>query len=218
MKEQIEQAFTNTYDKRLWEAEGSRSGLGSSLEYTKNIRVQLLKLVKELKVKTILDLSCGDWFWMKEIKDELPTYKGLDVVNEMIEVNKTNYQTDTITFQKGDMLEELKSLKAGEVDLIICRQTLEHLPSDYVEEVLSEIRRVGKYALITSVNTTTINEMIGMDGYQSRPINLDESPYKEIIGTPINRVWDSIMPELEKGCFMNLYHHPKPQQSTPNKR
>jgi len=207
MKEQIEKAFTNTYDKRLWEAEGSRSGLGSSLEYTKNIRVQLIKLIKSLKIKNVLDLSCGDWFWMKEIKDELPTYKGLDVVNELIEVNKSNYQTDSIQFERGDMLDKLKSLKSGEVDLIICRQTLEHLPSDYVEAVLSEIKRVSKYALITSVNTTTINDGIGMDGYHSRPINLDESPYKEIIGRPVSRIWDSIMPELENGCFMNLYHH-----------
>jgi ubiquinone/menaquinone biosynthesis C-methylase UbiE len=107
------------------------------------------------------------------------------------------------------MLEELKSIKSGEVDLIMCRQTLEHLPSDYVEQVLTEIKRVGKYALITSVNTTTVNDGIGMDGYHSRPINLDESPYKEIIGRPVNRIWDSMMPEFEKGCFMNLYNYPK---------
>jgi ubiquinone/menaquinone biosynthesis C-methylase UbiE len=209
MKEQIEQAFTNTYDKRLWEAEGSRSGLGSSLEYTKNIRVQIVKAIKQLKIQTILDLSCGDWYWMKEIKDDLPTYTGIDVVNEMIEVNKSQYQSDTIQFQKGDMLEELKKLSNGDIDLIICRQTLEHLPSDYVEQVLTQIRRVGKYALITSVNTTTANHTITMDGYHSRHINLDESPYVEIIGKAVNRIYDSILPEAEVGCFMNLYHYPK---------
>ena len=218
MKEQIEKAFTNTYDKRLWEAEGSRSGLGSSLEYTKNIRVQLVKRIKELKIQSVLDLSCGDWHWMKEIKDELPIYMGIDVVNEMIEVNKTQYQSDTIQFQKGDMLEELRKLKNGDIDLIICRQTLEHLPSDYVEQVLEEIRRVGKYALITSVNTTTANDTISMDGYHSRHINLDVSPYVEIIGKAVDKIFDSIMPEGEIGCFMNLYHYPQAQRITPNSK
>ena len=181
------------------------------MEYTKNIRVQLVKIIKELKIQRVLDLSCGDWHWMKEIKDELPNYIGIDVVNEMIEVNKSQYESNNIQFKKGDMFDELKKLSNRDVDLIICRQTLEHLPSDYVEQVLTEIKRVSKYALITSVNTTTSNETITMDGYYSRPINLDESPYVEIIGKAVNRIWDSMMPEFEMGCFMNLYHYPKLQ-------
>ena len=45
----------------------SRSGAGSTLEITEKIRKDIVKLIKEKDIKSIVDLGCGDFNWMKEI-------------------------------------------------------------------------------------------------------------------------------------------------------
>jgi 2-polyprenyl-3-methyl-5-hydroxy-6-metoxy-1,4-benzoquinol methylase len=199
----LKELFTNTYVNNTWTQDGSVSGLGSSLAYTENIRKLLVDIIKQNGIKTIWDCSCGDWNWMKEIKDELPNYIGNDIVDKLIEINNQTYGSDTIQFQCGDMLEELKNLESMSIDLIICRHTLEHLPSDYAIDVVKEIHRVSKHAIITS--TPNGNSEIDANGENSRPIDLENNDYFDILGTPIQRYYDSTGIPVDGIYNMNLY-------------
>jgi len=202
----LKELFTATYTNKKWDEGGSLSGLGSSLDYTENIRKSLVEFIKKNKIKTIWDCSCGDWNWMKQIKNELPNYVGNDIVDELIETNIKNYATNTIKFQCGDMLEELKLLTDSSIDLIICRHTLEHLPSSYAIDVVREIKRVGIWSMITS-NTYSDNCELSVDGVVGRCINLESEPYESLLGIPLQKYYDSIGTQTNDTFGMNLYKH-----------
>jgi hypothetical protein len=172
------------------------------LEYTESIRKLIVELI-DGGVKYIWDCSCGDWNWMKEIRESLPNYVGNDIVDELIELNTKKFGSDTIKFQCGDMLEELKKLKSASVDLLLCRHTLEHLSTDYVTNVIKEIRRVSKKALITSNNGG--NSLLNPNGYNSRGINLGIDEYFQILGEPKSKHWDSIGEQGNSSSNLNLY-------------
>lgn len=176
MKEQ----FTHTYKKNKWGGE-SKSGPGSSLESTNGFRKNLVSLIKKYKVKSIFDCSCGDWHWMKEIKNDLPKYLGNDIVDEIVNVNRNLYGNESINFISNDMVSTLKSLNDKSFDLILCRHTLEHLPTHYNIDVVKEIRRVGKMALITC-NPHVGNSEVDFNGVLARGINLNTDSYCQILG------------------------------------
>ncbi|MDR1323847.1 MAG: class I SAM-dependent methyltransferase, partial [Candidatus Margulisbacteria bacterium] len=66
----------------MWDSKESRSGGGSEVDATKTIRKTLPKLWKKYKIKTFLDVPCGDYNWMKEIDKSTITYIGGDIVQE----------------------------------------------------------------------------------------------------------------------------------------
>jgi len=199
--------FTETYLDNKWgmELSESKSGDGSALIYTEHFRRSLLETLEKYQIKLMFDCSCGDWNWMKVIKDKLPKYIGNDIVEEIIVENNKNFGDEKITFVCNDMLSELKKYGDGELDLTLCRHTLEHLPTSYSLEVLDEMKRTSKYGIITSNNSTNENSEIEMDGVTGRGVNLDYEPYKTILGDPITRFFDSKGTPTYIACFGYLY-------------
>lgn len=59
--------FTSIYRNNGWGSLESRSGAGSTLASTANIRRELPGLVERLNIRTLLDAPCGDFNWMKEV-------------------------------------------------------------------------------------------------------------------------------------------------------
>ena len=214
LKNKITELFTNTYNNDSWNMGSgeSKSGLGSSLYFTINFRRELVELIKKHNIKKIFDCSCGDWNWMKTIKDSLPTYIGNDVVESMIKDNMEKYGSDNISFVCNDMLSQLKIYNDRELDLVICRHTLEHLGTDYSVEVVNEIKRVSKFALITSSKDSDKQNIdFNMDGASGRMVNLSKEPYINNLGEPIYRFFDNqgeVKIEVvgtPDGCFGFLY-------------
>ena len=191
--EEYQKMFTPTYTGDLWRGRGdeSKSGKGSSLSFAQNFKNTLEITIVDFEIKNILDCSCGDWNWMKTIKDKLPNYLGVDVVQEVVDTNIKKFSTEKIVFVCNDMLSELKSKENNSFDLIICRQTFEHLSNQYIIDVLKEIKRVGKYLLVNSNNTVLENVDFVEDGFNSRNINLLIQPFEYILGEPIFYFYDS---------------------------
>jgi ubiquinone/menaquinone biosynthesis C-methylase UbiE len=204
----MKQKFTNTFQNDGWHMGSgeSKSGLGSSLEYTISFRDNLVRIINQYKIEKIFDCSCGDWNWMKEIKNFLPEYIGNDIVEPLVEENNQKFGTDKIKFVSNDMLSQMKLYEDKYFDLIICRHTLEHLVNDYCFDVINEIKRVTKYAIITSTNTSETNlEIQDMNGAAARMINLEASPFVDMIGNCVGKFYDSIGEEQSVGCFGYLY-------------
>ena len=63
----IEYKFTNIYKNNYWGSSESKSGEGSNLDFTINIRSELPKLCKNYGIKVLFDAPCGDFNWMKHI-------------------------------------------------------------------------------------------------------------------------------------------------------
>jgi len=61
--------FENIYKNQIWNNNNPNiplSGLGSSLENTKEYSIQLTKFIYTKKCKSVLDLGCGDLTWMSK--------------------------------------------------------------------------------------------------------------------------------------------------------
>ena len=204
----LQNIFDNIYKNDIWNMgqNESKSGLGSSNEYTINIRNKLIDFIKDKSINKLLDTSCGDWNWMKYIKNNLPNYIGLDIVKDIVDKNNELYSNNNIKFIHTDFLSYIKILEDKSIDLILCRHTLEHLPTEYSIEVVREIRRVSKRALITS-NTHQGNSSIQPNGSNARVINLEKDEYHTILGDAFSKHWDSIgeQPVSNPNTNLNLY-------------
>ena len=75
----MEQIFRKIYSTNEWGAKSSRSGPGSEIEMTTNIRRELPLLIEKYGIKSVVDIPCGDFNWMKEIVHLLPNYIGGDI-------------------------------------------------------------------------------------------------------------------------------------------
>ena len=62
----IEERFNKIYSTNYWLDDESRSGTGSSLRSTENIRFHLPKILEKFNIKKLFDAPCGDFNWMSQ--------------------------------------------------------------------------------------------------------------------------------------------------------
>jgi len=171
-KQDIESRFTNIFFKNGWGDENSLSGTGSNLVETEIVRQALEKLIKDLKIKTILDIPCGDFFWMKLVDLGEVQYVGADIVKPLIELNKTNYEGANRKFCQLDLIKD----NLPTADLVICRDCLVHLSFEDIFKSIKNIKRSGSvYLLTTTFNKHTENGDIVTGRW--RPLNLEMAPF-----------------------------------------
>ncbi len=167
----VESIFTEIYKTNKWGGV-SRSGPGSDLNQTIEIRKQLPIIFNDLTISSILDIPCGDFCWMKEIKFNLIDYIGADVVDEIIHNNIEKFSTDRIKFIKLDILQD----DLPTVDMIICRDLFIHFSIENINKSLNKIKRSkSKYFLATSYTTRRENRDIPTGSW--RPLNLCIKPF-----------------------------------------
>jgi 2-polyprenyl-3-methyl-5-hydroxy-6-metoxy-1,4-benzoquinol methylase len=190
--ENIKNFFTDTYNLNSWGGGESKSGTGSYLSHTESIRKFLVNFIKENNIKKIFDCSCGDWNWMKEIKENFVDYLGNDVVEMIVQNNNEKYSSDNIKFICGDLIDTLSKFEDYHFDLIICRHTLEHLPTDYVKKSLEIISKKSNYAFITNSTLNDNVELNEFNGVSARGINLNLPPYNNILPKRFTSFWDTV--------------------------
>lgn len=163
--------FRNIYHSNLWGNKDSRSGAGSDMTQTAEIRRVLPLLIGDLGVKTMLDIPCGDWHWMKDI--DLPVdYTGADIVPELVERNQQLYGNESHRFRALDLIKD----DLPKVDLVLSRDVLVHLSFNDVFAALHNLKRSdSEYFLTTTFTDRTTNPDI-LTG-QWRPLNLQKPPF-----------------------------------------
>ena len=138
--------FTKIYKTNYWGSKKSFSGQGSELKSTETLRNRLIDIVKNYNIKSILDIPCGDFNWMKEIVNNFESYMGCDIVSEIVEANNNKYSNENIKFKVLNICSD----KLDKVDLIFTRDCLQHLPLDYVIKAINNIKNSGSKYLIAS--------------------------------------------------------------------
>jgi hypothetical protein len=168
----IKDRFSNIYKTGFWHKKGqSKSGTGSNLLNTENIRVFLPEIITKLNIKTLLDLGCGDYFWMEKLKLNC-NYTGADIVDFLVEENKKNYTSDNVDFISLNAVSD----KIKKYDAILFREVLFHLSFDDGLAALKNIKESGsKYLIITNDIGATENKDIRTGFF--RKLNLNLSPF-----------------------------------------
>lgn len=168
----IEGIFSEMYQQNTWGDPESRSGPGSNLSNTATIRAALPVLLKELGACTILDIPCGDFYWMKEVDLGVNMYIGADIVTDLIESNNQKFGSATRKFRVLDITKD----ELPEVDVIFCRDCLVHLSNEDVFRAINNIKKSNsKYLLTTTFIQREQNENI-VTGWW-RPLNLQKAPF-----------------------------------------
>lgn len=171
----IEQRNTNSvfdeiYRTNYWRGV-SRSGEGSDLEQTRVIRKELPKLTAELNVKTMLDLPCGDFFWMRHTDLEV-NYIGADIVGELIDENNKKFSSSKRSFVRLDVCKD----ELPNVDLIFSRDLLVHLSYNDIFAALANMKKSGSRWLLTTTFTRRENNVNIKTG-DWRTLNLELQPF-----------------------------------------
>lgn len=164
--------FSEIYHDNKWEDRETLSGPGSNLEQTREIRSLFPEFIKELNVKSLLDVPCGDFFWMKMIELDVE-YIGGDIVPDLIEKNQTQYGSSHHRFIRLNLIQD----PLPRSDLILCRDCLVHLSFSHIFDSLKNIKASGsKYILTTTFINRERNEDIPTSS-KWRPLNLQKPPF-----------------------------------------
>ena len=170
LKEVWTQDFNYRFDmyKRGME---SIAGFGSTLWNTRKLIEHLPIIFKKYSIKSILDIPCGDFFWMKEVDLNGVGYIGADFIDEQIVFNKEKYPN--MDFRLLNMVEDALPTS----DLVFTRDCLVHLNYENTWIFINEcIKNGSKYLMATHCPEVEENlELGGIIGW--RPLNLEKAPF-----------------------------------------
>jgi hypothetical protein len=167
----MEYVFTKTYKHGGWGCGESVSGRGSTLQETKKIRSELPSVFSEFQIRSLLDVPCGDFNWMKEVAPHLSHYTGGDIVKDLVTRNLATYGNESIDFVHLNALKD----KLPRVDCILCRDMLVHFPFRDILGALRNMKASGSgFLLATTFPATEQNVDIHVGEW--RMINLERPP------------------------------------------
>lgn len=170
----LTRTFNGIYSEGIWGRDVTgkgTSGSGSTLEITREYRAYLEDFIRKHRVRSVVDAGCGDWTFSSTIDWGGASYLGVDIASDMIEANRRKYEKRHVTFQVGDITEELPA-----ADLLISKDVLQHLPDALVDKFIRNNLKKGKYKWVLLTNDRgSGNPDIVPGGY--RAINLAAAPF-----------------------------------------
>jgi SAM-dependent methyltransferase len=169
----MEDVFTHHYHQNAWGDDESRSGPGSTLEYTENIQREIPRLIESLGIKSILDAPCGDYNWFRYLqrKDDV-YYTGGDIVAPLVSKNNEQFGNHNTKFVVLDITTD----PLPDADLWLCRDCLFHLPFSDIHRALARFRESNIRYLLTSIHPEC-RENIDIFAGEFRLLNLRIPPF-----------------------------------------
>lgn len=176
-------AMNQIYDRHLWGGNqfDFYSGAGSHNPEIINpyLKVIIAFLESHNNTLVVCDLGCGDFNIGKNLTKYAKKYIAVDIVESLINRNKTLYKANNLEFYCLDIIED--ELPSG--DCIILRQVLQHLSNKDIEKVTQKLSAY-KYIILTEhipLGDFTPNKDIisgqGIRIKQNSGVNILKSPF-----------------------------------------
>ncbi len=167
----VTEVFEGIYQKRGWGPGESVSGRGASVEQTRRLVRELQELLAEFEIRSLLDIPCGDWNWMKLVNLAGIDYIGADIVEELCAANR-QHERPGVRFARMDLLTD----PLPQVDAIFTRDCLVHLSFEQIGAALRNIVQSGsRWLLTTTFPGRSENRDIPTGRW--RPLNLELAPF-----------------------------------------
>jgi SAM-dependent methyltransferase len=174
-----QQLLTNTFNRIYAEGTWGKdvagkgtSGTGSTLEITREYRVYVEDFMKKHSVTSVVDAGCGDWSFSSTMDWGDASYLGVDIASDVIAAVRNKYEKGRITFQVGDITDELPA-----AELLISKDVLQHLSNELVHKFIRNNLRKGKYKWVILTNDRgSENRDVASGGY--RAIDLAAPPFE----------------------------------------
>ncbi len=168
-------AFQRAYDNPLtWGSGESASGIGSELAATENIRNWLPGTIRRLGARSLLDVPCGDWNWMRHVDLTDIDYTGVDIVASVVARNQQAFSRPGVRFLCVDATRE----PLPRADAVLCRDCLIHLSFFDGLAFLRNIARSGATYLFASTRPDLAANSDQLTGTGWRPLNLERPPFE----------------------------------------
>jgi hypothetical protein len=168
----LAQRFTTIYESHYWVDDESCSGGGSNLYATKKIRKSIPGLSLKYGLRSVLDIPCGDFFWFKEMKLDLDSYIGGDIVVPLIASVAEKHTSATRSFRVMDLTKDV----LPDSDLILVRDCFIHLSFESIFAALRNVTRSKiRYLLTTHFANTAPNVDLGTGTFHA--VNLCAPPF-----------------------------------------
>ena len=154
----------------------SISGLGSDFKITRKLIVDLNNFIIKNNIKTILDIGCGDFNWMKHlVNDNLNIkYHGIDIVKEIIKINSKLYSNSRVSFECNDVL---NFIYPDNFDLILIRDFFIHIKNKDIINTINKLK-FNKCKFFAITNFQNIKNNIEIKGYgHHRLVNIEIKPF-----------------------------------------
>jgi len=192
-----ENVFEEIYKKNYWASSESKSGIGSTMEYTAPIRARLPGLLNKYGVSSLLDAPCGDFNWMQHVNLGERNYIGGDIVSDLVADMQRKYGGPRRKFIVYDII----SNEAPAVDLWMCRDVLFHLTfADAIRVLERAASSKIKYFLSTTYSYVKENiDLESTGGFRS--INLQKAPFN--LPPPLELMDDFVVPRVPR--YMGLW-------------
>src|SRR3989338_2350417 len=98
----------------------------------------ILQKVRDINPKTILEVGCGDGYFIELLRREFPQTFGLDYLPIALELAHTYAPNlGLIQSDAGDL-----PIESNSIDLICCIEMIEHNPVDDTPQIIQEMYRV----------------------------------------------------------------------------
>ncbi len=167
-----QERFEMIYNENFWESNESSSGIGSEIKNTKEVLKAIKLVIKEYKIKSIIDIPSGDFNWMSSLDMENIDYKGFDIVRSVIKENNKKYKKPNVNFYYSDIINS----ELPKADLMFVRDCLVHFSFEDIKKSIFRIKQSKSNYLLS---TSFINLEKNTDIYTAdwRPINLEKEPF-----------------------------------------
>jgi SAM-dependent methyltransferase len=160
--------FRTIYERGIW---GGGSGSGSAPEHAGPYMEFLGAFLHFNKVRSVVDVGCGDWQFSRHIDWGERRYEGIDVVPSVIEANRRRFGTPTRTFTCVNLLEEGTPRPSG--DLLLMKDVLQHLSNENAAKLLALASRF-RFSLITNDHADVNADCRNGD---TRPLDIRAAPF-----------------------------------------
>ena len=169
----VQYRFSRIYHKNRWKNAESRSGDGSTLRNTQNIRNFLEDTIHAYEISSITDIACGDINWMSKIFETHDIrYAGFDIVPELIAENKRKYGSERVTF---DVFNAIRNVPP-KADLAIFRDCMLHLSLADGVAALKNIKASGTPLVLMSTWPSAAENRDIPSGH-FRPVDMCRAPF-----------------------------------------
>lgn len=148
------QIFQKIHAENRWGDSESVSGAGSRIDVTEVFRGELERWLEEHQIRSLVDLPCGDFNWMRLVRfPETMTYLGVDVVDALIATNQSQHGRPGVSFTVADIL----TSDLPRADAYLVKDLFIHFPNVAMAEAVERVRARCRYLLVTTFPDTPTN-------------------------------------------------------------
>jgi hypothetical protein len=164
--------FSRIHRENVWGSPESASGPGSTQARAADFLDDLLATLHDLEVRVLLDAACGDFNWAGPVADAVDRYIGVDVVPDLIAVNRVRHADPRREFLRLDLTRD--ALPAA--DAVLCRDCLVHFSFADAWAAIRNVQRSGARYLIATTFVDRPRNAEARTG-RWRTLNLEAPPF-----------------------------------------